>query len=171
MLEIREANSEDAIYIALLGRVTYTESHGKYIKNPVDLQNYYNRQFTVVNTLEELKNKNNIFWIVFYDDLPVGYAKLSLNNNHKNILNKKSCRLEKIYVLNDFIGMQIGSKLKNILIDKAIKLNFDNIWLATYIKNDKAQNFYKKSGFEQIGFIDFMVGDVNYENYLFSKNL
>lgn len=171
MLEIRKANIEDAVFIALLGRITYTESHGKYIKNPADLQDYYNKQFTVAKIVEEIEHKNNIFWIAFYDDLPVGYAKLSLNNNHKDIPKKNSCRLEKIYVLNDFIGMQIGSKLKNILIEKAVGLNFNNIWLATYIKNEKAQNFYKKSGFQQVGFIDFMVGDVNYENFLFSKNL
>ncbi|MFK8060486.1 MAG: N-acetyltransferase family protein [Polaribacter sp.] len=171
MLKIREANTNDAVYIALLGRITYTESHGKYIKNPSDLQTYYNNQFSVAKILEEIEDQNNIFWIVFHNDLPIGFAKLSLNNNHKDIPNKNSCRLEKIYVLNDFIGMKIGSKLKDILIAKAIDLKFNNIWLATYIKNEKAQNFYKKSGFQQVGFIDFIVGNDSYKNFLFSKNL
>ena len=167
---IREAKIEDATYIALLGRITYTESHGKYIIDKSDLIPYYNEFFSVKNITKEIKNKNIVFWIAFVDNLPVGFAKISLNNSYNQEI-KKASKLEKIYILNDFIGMNIGSKLQKLIFEKVNKSNCEIIWLAVYSKNTKAQEFYKKSGFKQVGFIDFKVGKHNYENYIFSKKL
>lgn len=65
MLEIRKATVLDATYIALLGRITYTESHGNFIENKQNLLDYYNTNYSVAQIKKELSDKNNIFWIVF----------------------------------------------------------------------------------------------------------
>ena len=39
-IEIRRANLADATSIALLGRVTYTQSHGRYIENKKSYLNF-----------------------------------------------------------------------------------------------------------------------------------
>ncbi len=44
-LEIREAYIADAQFIAILGRVTFTETFGHYFKDSTDLLEYYNRTF------------------------------------------------------------------------------------------------------------------------------
>lgn len=171
MLEIRRANSNDATYIALLGRITYTESHGEYIKDKQNLLDFYNKHYSVNQITKELNDKNNIFWIVFSDELPIGFAKLCLNENYNNKIDNEYCKLQRLYILNDFIAQKIGSQLQEIILETAKNLNFKTIWLTAYYKNKKGIKFYNKYGFNKVGSIDFYVGQTNYENLIFAKNL
>lgn len=171
MITIKKATIADAIHIALLGRITYTESHGMYIENKKDLLDFYNTYYSVAQIRKELNDKNNIFWIVFSDELPIGFAKLSLNITSPKLSDKNSCKLQRLYILNDYIALKIGSQLQDIILKKATELKFTTIWLTAYYKNTKGIHFYHKYGFKEAGSIDFFVGNTNYENLIFAKKL
>ena len=171
MIEIRRATVADAIHFALLGRITYTESHGDYIENKKDLLDFYDKYYAVSNIRKELNDSENLFWIVFSDELPVGFGKLCLNENYSNLKDNNFCKLQRLYILNDFIALKIGSQLQDIILQEAIDLNFKTIWLTAYYKNTKGIHFYKKYDFEKVGEIDFIVGDTNYPNLIFAKKL
>jgi ribosomal protein S18 acetylase RimI-like enzyme len=171
MIEIRKATATDAIHIALLGRITYTESHGHYINEKEDLLQFYNEYYSVSRIREEINDAKNIFWIVFLDELPIAFAKLSLDISFPKFSEIKSCKLQRLYILNDFIGLKIGSQLQEIILKEAINLEYKIIWLTAYYKNIKGIHFYKKYGFIESGKIDFFVGESNYENLVFVKNL
>ena len=106
MIEIRKATATDAIHIALLGRITYTESHGHYINEKEDLLQFYNEYYSVSRIREEINDVKNIFWIVFLDELPIAFAKLSLDISFPKFSEIKSCKLQRLYILNDFIGLK-----------------------------------------------------------------
>ena len=171
MIEIRKATFSDATYIALLGRITYTESHGNYIDEKEDLLKFYNEYYSVSKIREELNDDENVFWIVFSDELPIGFAKLSLNQNYPELKITNACKLQRLYILNDFIGLKLGSQLQEIILKKARDLKFKNIWLTAYYKNTKGIRFYNKYGFKEMGEIDFVVGKTNYPNLVFNKKL
>ncbi|WP_405606130.1 GNAT family N-acetyltransferase [Polaribacter sp. Asnod1-A03] len=171
MLEIRRANSNDAIHIALLGRITYTESHGDFVEDKQNLLDFYKKYYSVAQIKSEINDENNLFWIVFIDELPIGFAKLSLNVNYADSKDINICKLQRLYILNDFINLKIGSQLQDIILQKAIDLQFKTIWLTAYYKNTKGIHFYKKYDFEKVGEIDFIVGETNYPNLIFAKNL
>ncbi|MBU3012162.1 GNAT family N-acetyltransferase [Polaribacter vadi] len=171
MIEIRRATENDATYIALLGRITYTESHGDYIENKKNLLDFYNTYYAVSQIKKELNDINNLFWIVFSDELPIGFAKLCLNVNTSNLEDKNYCKLQRLYILNDFIGFKIGTQLQDIILKKAVELNYKKIWLTAYYKNTKGIKFYKRYDFKKVGSIDFYVGETNYENLIFEKKL
>ncbi|MCG1036419.1 GNAT family N-acetyltransferase [Polaribacter sargassicola] len=171
MITIRRATITDATYIALLGRVTYTESHGNFVENKQNLLDFYKKYYSVTQIKTEINDENNLFWIIFSDDLPIGFAKLTLNIDTENNTNIDFCKLQRLYILNDFINLKIGSQLQEIILKKATDLNFKTIWLTAYYKNTKGLKFYKKYGFKEAGSIDFYVGETNYENLIFSKDL
>ena len=171
MVVIRRATEADAIHISLLGRITYTESHGDYIENKKDLLEFYNIHYSVSQIRKELNDTENIFWIVFSDELPIGFAKLSLNITNPKLDDNKSCKLQRIYILNDFIALKIGSKLQDVILEKALELKYTNIWLTVYYKNTKGIHFYQKYGFKEVGNVNFIVGKTNYENLILSKKL
>ncbi|MEE9407604.1 MAG: GNAT family N-acetyltransferase [Polaribacter sp.] len=171
MIEIRRATEKDAVYISLLGRITYTESHGKYIENKAFLLDFYKTHYSVSKIKEELNDKENLFWIVFSDELPIGFAKLSIHRSYPESEDINSCKLERLYILNDFIALKIGSQLQDIILEKAIELKFTTIWLTAYYKNTKGIRFYERYGFNKVGSIDFFVGEKNYENLIFAKKL
>ena len=104
-IEIRLAKKEDAQFIALLGRITFTETFGHFFRDKKDLIDYYNLTFSVQKIEDGIKKPNNIF-IAFVNRLPVGYAKLKLYSNSEFIESKDVCQLQKIYVLKDFLSMK-----------------------------------------------------------------
>ena len=170
-IEIRLAKKEDAQFIALLGRITFTETFGHLFRDQKDLINYYNLTFSVQKIEDGIKKPNNIFWIAFANRLPVGYAKLKLNSNSEFIESNDVCQLQKIYVLKDFLSMKIGFELQDSLLKKAKELNFNTIWLSVLDGNERAINFYKKTGFEKIGNHDFQIGKENFEFIAMRKTL
>lgn len=170
-IEIRLAKKEDAQCIALLGRITFTETFGLLFRDKQDLLNYYNSTFSVEKIENGIAKPNNVFWIAFANRLPVGYAKLKLNSKSEFVESKNICQLQKIYVLKDFLSLKIGFKLQNILLKKAKELEFNKIWLSVLNSNERAINFYKKNGFEKIGNHDFQIGKENFEFIAMKKEL
>lgn len=171
MTKIRLVTSSDNELLALLGRITFRESHGNYIENKTNLNKYLDKAFSYETTQKEINDSNNIYFIIYKNDFPVGYAKLVLNAISEFIPNQRSCRLERIYVLDEFISQKFGIELLNTTIKKAKELNFEIMWLSVYIKNTKAINFYLKNDFEKVGSISFKISKQGYENPIFAKKL
>ncbi len=80
MIQIKLAKESDAEFIALLGRITFTESFGHLFRDKNDLLDYYERTFSVQKIRNGINNPKNIFWIASINDLPVAYAKLKLDS-------------------------------------------------------------------------------------------
>ena len=162
-MEIRLASKQDAQFIALLARVTFTETFGHLYRDNQDLMNYYDSTFSVEKIENSLQKADNVFWIAFVNRLPVGYAKLKLNSKSIFIDSEHVCQLQKIYVLKDFLSMKIGFELQNQLLEKAKELGFEKIWLSVLESNERAINFYRTNGFKAIGNHDFRIGKENFD--------
>ena len=171
MIRIIIAKKTDAKLLALLSRQTYIESHGHFIEDKNDLKAYTENAFSVSKTEQDLNNTKNLFYIIYVNDLPVGYSKLVLNETHASIMSQNNCRLERIYILSDFIPLKIGQQLLSFVEEKAKSLQFDTIWLSVYIKNNRAIRFYKKNEFKNVGELNFLVNGKAYENIIFSKKI
>ncbi len=171
MIRIQLANEADTEMLALLGRITYLESHGHFIDNKTDLTAYVNKAFSVATTRKDLNNPTNIFYILFLNDLPIGFTKLVLNVAHESVVSNNNCRLERIYILNEFIPLKLGQQLLHFCIKKAQELQLDTMWLSVYIKNNRAIRFYEKNEFKAVGELNFEVNGTQYENTVFSKKL
>lgn len=170
-IEIRIANKDDAGLIALLGRITFTETFGHFFNEEQDLLDYYESTFSVDKIENSFSKPNNIYWITFVDRLAVGYAKLKLNSKSDFISESNVCQLQKIYVLKNFLSMKIGFELQNLPIKKAKEKGFSEIWLSVLNSNERAVNFYKKNGFKKIGNHDFQIGRENFDFIAMSKQL
>tara|TARA_R110001583_G_scaffold412_2_gene3832 strand:+ start:75062 stop:75598 length:537 start_codon:yes stop_codon:yes gene_type:complete len=170
-IEIRIATKNDAGYIALLGRITFTETFGHLFRNEQDLLNYYNSTFSVDKIENSFSKPNNVYWIAFVDRLAVGYAKLKLNSQSEFISDSNVCQLQKIYVLKNFLSMKIGFELQNLLLKKAKENGFRKIWLSVLNSNERAINFYIKNKFSEIGNHNFQIGKEHFEFIAMSKQL
>jgi len=171
MIDIKKAKTTDFEILALLGRITYTESHGHFIEDKNDLLKFLNNSFSIIEIKNQLNDNSNLFYILYIDDLPVGYTKLVLNELHESVKVNNSCRLERIYILNDFLHLKLGQKLFDFIEKKASKHQFKNIWLSVYIKNYRAINFYKKNDFEISGKLDYLMNNKKYENFVYAKKI
>ncbi|MCZ4408529.1 GNAT family N-acetyltransferase [Cryomorphaceae bacterium 1068] len=171
MIKIRSATEEDIEILALLGRITYSESHGAFIHDRNDLLEYNKKAFAVSKIKEDLRNKKNLFYIAYADDFPVAFAKLILNEFHESVDSKNTCLLDKIYVLNEFIPLKIGQVLFDFLEGEIRRFDCDTIWLDVYLQNYRAIRFYQKNAFVPTGRQDFLVNGTPYETIVFSKRI
>jgi len=171
MIKIKSAKEADTAILALLGRVTWAESHGHYIDDKNNLLKYLNKNFSVAKTKQDINNPTNLFYIIYVDDLPVGYAKLVVNAINESIASQNNCRLERIFIQNEFIPLKIGQQLLSYAEERAKALKFDTMWLSVYIKNNRAIRFYEKNEFINVGELNFIVNGKSYENIVFSKTL
>jgi diamine N-acetyltransferase len=162
---IRKATIEDAEYISLLARITFTETFGQYYRDYQDLLDYYDNTFSVSKIRSSLMKTNNIFWIAFCDELPVGYAKLKKYSKCDFVDSNSVSQLQKIYVLKDFLSKKIGHQLQASLFEETKNINSKYLWLSVLKSNERAINFYRKNGFIEIGEHTF---DIGKEHFVYS---
>ncbi len=171
MIKIKKAKKTDIEILALLGRLTWAESHGHYIDDKNNLLKYLDENFSVSKTEQNINNPKQLFYIMYADDLPIGYAKLIVNAIQENVASQNNCRLERIFILNDFIPLKIGKQLLTYVEEQAKALQLDTMWLSVYIKNKRAIRFYERNEFKNVGDLNFIVNGKSYENIVFSKEL
>lgn len=170
-VEIRPALSAEASIIALLGRVTFSETFGHLFLDREDLLNYLDATFSVAKMEKSLDKPHNRFWIAKVDGLPVGYAKLKLDSPSDFLSAHSVCQLQKIYVLKDFLSMKLGFSLQNQLLQTAIELGYETVWLSVLNSNNRAISFYQKNGFRHIGDHHFQIGKQKFDFFAMSKRL
>lgn len=171
MINIKIATEADTVILALLARITWAESHGHYIEDKNNLLKYLDKNFSVSKTKQDINNPKNLFYIMYVDDLPVGYAKLIVNEKQENVVSENSCRLERIFIQNEFIPLKIGQQLLTFVEKEAKALQLDTMWLTVYIKNNRAIRFYERNEFKNVGELNFLVNGKAYENIVFSKTI
>ncbi|MFK7925164.1 MAG: N-acetyltransferase family protein [Bacteroidia bacterium] len=163
MLEIQIARSQDAPIIALLARITFTETFGNLFEDRSDLLEYLDHTFEVSKIEMGIAKPQNLFAIAYVNGLPVGYGKLKYNSPSDFVDVFPLCQLQKLYVLQDFLAQKIGYQLQSFLFAQASENGFDNIWLSVLDSNRRAISFYERNGFEEIGKFQFQIGKEKFD--------
>lgn len=158
MIKIRQADIRDLEVLALLGRITWAETFGSLFTRWEDVQNYVDENFSIESIKSFIENPKVYFWIAYFNNLPIGYAKIEMDVVTNNINGKKVCQLRNIYVLNDFHSKKVGSLLWSSMLVKVLELNCDTMWLSVLHSNTKAINFYLKNNFYNKGAFDLKIG-------------
>jgi len=79
--------------------------------------------------------------------------------------------LTRIYALHRFHGQGLGPRLMQTAIDAARAAGAKRLLLAVYSRNDRANAFYRKMGFRQVGTRLFHVGVNDYQDWVLALNL
>lgn len=156
MTSIIRATVKDIELLTHLSKSTFIEAHGRSASEE-NINEYVSKKFTNQVFKKELKDSNNIFYIIYYNETAVGYSKIIFNFQHPNIRNKNITKLERLYLLEAFHSLKLGLELFNYNLNESIKQNQEGMWLFVWIENNKAINFYKKAGFKIVGHYDFQI--------------
>ncbi|WP_336962779.1 N-acetyltransferase [Chryseobacterium contaminans] len=169
MIQIRTATPEDAQHIALLGRITFTETFSEHFRDPQDLFDYFERTFNVAKIRNSIHNPNNKFWITFWNELPIGYAKLKVHSPTEFIDSSAGSQLQKIYVLKEFLDKKAGKALMDELMTSFENSDQQYLWLSVLNSNERALQFYDKNGFSKVGEHQFSIGKEDFDFFALSK--
>jgi len=141
-----------------IGRLTFSETFSS-ANTEANMIKYLEKEFSKEKLTYELSNKNSEFYFAVLENSIIGYLKLNFGQSQTELKDSKSLEIERIYVLKEYHGKNVGQILYDKAIQIAKQININYVWLGVWGKNPRAINFYKKNGFVEFDKHIFKLGN------------
>ncbi|SFF43275.1 GNAT family N-acetyltransferase [Flavobacterium xueshanense] len=145
-IEIRKATVSDLETIQNISSQTFEETFAA-VNTPENIANYLRESFNLKQLETELNNANSQFYIAYSDSEAVGYLKINFGDAQTESINENALEVQRIYVLQNFHGKNIGQLLLDEVKKIAKSSGVDSVWLGVWEENHRALRFYTKNGF------------------------
>jgi ribosomal protein S18 acetylase RimI-like enzyme len=165
---LSSVNSNETELLRQLAIQTFEEAFGSD-NSEQHMRDYVTLSFSIDQLTSELQNPESSFLFARYGHEVVGYLKLNWGVAQTEQFNQTSLEVERIYVLKNYQGNQIGQRFLDYAISTAQEKNVEFIWLGVWEENTKALRFYKKNGFAPFGTHSFMLGSDKQTDLLLKK--
>ena len=157
-IEIRKGTLSDLSVLQNIGRQTFSETFAEG-NTEENMKKYLEEGFSNEKLTAELKNPDSEFYFAIQENEVIGYLKINHGQSQTELKDATAMEIERIYVLKDFHGKNVGQVLYQKAIDIAKEKNVDYVWLGVWEENPRAINFYKKNGFVEFDKHIFVLGD------------
>lgn len=154
---ILKAEIKDLNKLQDIARRTFFEAFSDQ-NTEEDMQVYLKNNLSQETLLGEMNNSKSEFYLAIHFNEAIGYLKVNISKGPTNHTIEKALEIERIYVLKEYYGLQVGQALLNKALDIATKTNAQYIWLGVWEKNPRAIQFYLKNGFIEFGKQIFKLG-------------
>lgn len=156
MITLSEAQQTDIPIIQKLADSTWRVAYHEILST--DQMNYMLDRFYSLRSLQEQMQERQQFFIAREEEVPVGFASWSFTEPVKHV-----AKLQKLYVLPDYQGKNIGKQLLLRVTEEAKKQNA-KILLLNVNRYNKARLFYERCGFKVIKEEDVDIGQGYFMN-------
>jgi diamine N-acetyltransferase len=143
---IQEAKNTNLKELQSISIQTFKETFTEH-NSEADMNHYLENSFSDEKLDGELNNPDSKFFFAFFENKIVGYLKLNIRSAQTEIQNQNAMELERIYVLKEYLGKQVGQQLFQQAIHSAKLNHVDFLWLGVWEHNQRAIRFYEKNGF------------------------
>ncbi len=157
-MEMRRLTGEDVLLLQQIGRKTFEETFSSS-NSKENMEKYLEKGFSLIKLQGEIDDPNAEFYFAMQDNNIIGYLKLNIGQSQTEIKNDNALEIERIYVLKEFHGQNIGQQLIEKAFERAFSQQVDFIWLGVWEKNKRAIQFYTKNGFIAFDKHIFKLGD------------
>jgi ribosomal protein S18 acetylase RimI-like enzyme len=156
-LFIRRGTTEDAGLLAELGARTFFETFAAD-NTPENMSAYLAAAFGPAQQGAELADPDCLFQIAENNGVAVGYAMLRSGNAPDAVTGDKPIELVRLYVSHESLGGGVGAALMRTCISEAKQRGYKTLWLGVWEHNARAQAFYRKWNFTEMGTHVFQLG-------------
>jgi ribosomal protein S18 acetylase RimI-like enzyme len=170
MITFKQCVLEDLTTLQRISRKTFEDTFAA-TNTEANMNAYIERAFNREKLESEMLNPSSSFYLAHMDGELGGYLKLNMDGAQTDIHDPRSLEVERIYVMKEFQGLGIGSRLMSKAIDVAVEHDKSFIWLGVWERNEAALRFYRKMGFYQTGEHLFIVGDDPQTDLILRKDL
>lgn len=140
----------DAGALAQMGAKSFRESHHTSA-SAENIRDYMANTYTLDQLANELSDSRNVFRVAKVGEQIAGFSKIIPDAANPAINADHTCKMERLYVLEEFFHLKIGQLLFDECIRNAHELNQSGIWLNVWTGNPRAIKFYTKQGFSVVG--------------------
>lgn len=135
------------------------------------MEKYLEEGFCLEKLSSELEDDNSAFYFATWEKNVIGYLKLNFGQSQTDLKDDRALEIERIYVLKEFHGKNVGQLLYDKAIQIARQANADYVWLGVWEENPRAISFYKKNGFVEFDKHIFQLGDDKQTDIMMKLNL
>jgi GNAT superfamily N-acetyltransferase len=167
---IRRANVTDASLLAELGARTFSDTFA-VDNNPEDMAAYLAASFNPAKQTEELLDALSLYLIAEIDDGAVGYAQLYAGVPPGCVTGAMPIELVRFYVIQQWHGQGVSASLMRACIDEARRASYQTLWLGVWEHNGRAQAFYRKWSFQEVGKHIFQLGSDPQTDILMARRI
>ncbi len=169
-LVIRRGTIDDAELLAVLGARTFADTFAVDNK-PENMSAYLATAFSPAQQSAELTDLHTTFQIAERNGVAVGYAMLRAGSELDSVTGAKPVELVRLYVARESLGSGVGASLMEACISQASQEGFETLWLGVWEHNHRAQAFYRKWKFREVGTHIFQLGDDPQTDLLMERSI
>ncbi len=169
-ISIRKAGVEDAGLIASISRETFYDTFAAD-NTAEDMHLFMEQQFQVNKLEAEVFNPENMFFLAYEADTPVGYFKLKISHHPDLNINGNAIELSRFYARKNSIGKGVGKAMMQHAISTAKAFNKTILWLGVWEHNTRAIKFYESFGFRKFSTQQFTLGNDLQQDWVMALNL
>lgn len=158
-LTIIRAEPGDAAEYARVARETFYDSYAA-LSDPAVMATHLHRNFGEPLQRAELEDPANTVLVALdADGAWAGFVSLRTGDAPACVTTADPLHLARIYALRRWHGRGAGPFLLDAAIREATARGHDALWLQVWERNARAQRFYEKHGFTQVGTHPYRFGD------------
>ena len=169
-IEIKKATVSDLETIQNISIQTFKETFAA-VNTPENMAYYVKESFNSEQLMTELNNANSQFYVVYSNAEVVGYLKVNFGEAQTESFKDNALEVQRIYVLQNFHGKNIGQLLLDEVKKIAKSSGVDCVWLGVWEENHRAIRFYTKNGFVLFDKHVFMMGNDEQTDLLMQSQL
>lgn len=168
--EIRKAHSGDVQELIGVGRRTFMETYAAD-NDPGNIQLYMDMTYTQDRIEANLADPQATYLMLYVDQDLVGFALLKAGPAPECVSGTHPLHLRQLYVDRAHQGQGLGSALIDTCLAEGRQQGYDQLWLAVWEHNPKAQGFYHRQGFEQVGSCEFIIGKEVQQDWILCRSM
>jgi len=155
---IRRGAVGDAPGLAAFAARTFAEAFGDYT-GADDMQAHLAATYRPDLQARELADPTVITLLALRDARIVAYAQVRRNETPPACVTLPAAvELQRFYADRSVRGTSLTRRLMEHALAAARELGGQHAWLGVWERNTRAMAFYRKSGFDEIGFTHYVVG-------------
>jgi len=144
--------------------------------DPENIATFVAANLSAARFAEYLDDPDRALFAALRDGRIVGYAMLVRgvgddSDVHQAVTAHPAVELSKMYVLPDYHGSGVAAALMDHALTTAARWGARCVWLGVEQKNARAQRFYAKCGFANVGARTFQVGTRCENDYVMVREI
>ena len=156
-MQIRRGVPDDAPALAAFAERTFVETFGSD-NDPRDMAAFVERTYGVEQQAAELTDPGVTTLLAHRDGRLVAFAQMRRHVPPPGVSDATAIELRRFYVERPAQGTGVAQLLMAAVFDAARGAGARHVWLGVWERTPRAQAFYRKCGFTDVGSQPFVLG-------------
>lgn len=139
---LKRVNHEDLAQLQQIATKTFLEAFAAS-NTEENMTTYLAEGFSTEKLSDELHDAHSEFYFAILGEKVIAYLKVNFGPSQTELRDDKSLEIERIYVLKEFHGQQVGQMFYDKAIQIAKQQQADYVWLWEH--NPRASNSIRKT--------------------------